>query len=258
MPEDLRLLRSRRNIIFGMVQAADLDPNEFRWDEAEIGDWSHSKLISILRHVPTEGYCRFGPEYVEYSPGHTSRTHASKASPHNWDLYVMLVAQWLKYVKREHQPDLWELLRQDTKLLQPASSPDLPNDSFTEPEKQYIHNQLAGIKEHLISDHHLQPQQAEILEQRFSYLADSLNRFGKKDWLNFAMGTLVNIALGAAFSPTVAQDMIHRVMSAIGPLYESIMKIFGVNWLPAVKSSASKGQRSVCPPSISRNVFAVS
>ena len=131
-------------------------------------------------------------------------------------------------MKREYEaPDLWELLRQETKLSQLASSPDLPNDSFTDLEKQYIHNQLAGIKEQLISDHHLQPQQAEIIAQGFSYLADSLNRFGKRDWLNFAMGTLVNIALGAAFSPTVAQDMIHRFMSAVHPLYDLVLKLLG-------------------------------
>ena len=69
MPEDLRLLKTQRNTILSLVRNADLDPIEFRWDEVEIGDYSHSKLVSILRHVPTKSYFRFGPEYDEYSPG---------------------------------------------------------------------------------------------------------------------------------------------------------------------------------------------
>ena len=184
-------------------------------------------LVSRLIHEPTNSYFRFGPHVDEYSPGFNSRTDSRKVEEQfRWRL--RLVGEWLTYLKREYEaPDLWGLLRQELKLLQLASSPDLPNDSFTEPEKQSIRIQLTQISQRLISDHNLQVQQVEILEQGFSYLADSVNRFGKKDWLNFAMGTLVNIALGAAFSPTVAQDMNHRVMSAVHPLYDSILKLLG-------------------------------
>lgn len=228
MPEDLRLLKTQRNTILAWVRDAGLDPNEFRWDEEEAlgNSFGYSALVSILTHLPTKSYYSFRPEWALYSPGPTSRTHVSKVL--GWNDHLRLVDEWLYLVKREHEaPDLWELLRQEKKLLHLASSPHLPNDSFTELEKQSIRDQLAEIKQQLISDHHLQLQQAEIIAQGFSYLADSLDRFGTKDWLNFAMGTLVNIALGAAFSPTVAQDMIHRVMSAVHPLYDSILKLLG-------------------------------
>ena len=227
MSEDLRLLKTQRNTILSLVQNVGLAPIDFRWHQAEVmtNSFGNRSLVSIFTHVPTQFYYRFGPEYDVFSPGPASRTGDVKASI--WDTTrISLVRLWLSYVKREYEaPDLWGLLRQEKKLLQLASSPNLPNDSFTEPEKQIIRNQLAEIKQHLISVHHLQPQQAEILDQGLSYLGDSLNRVGKKDWVNNAIGALMGIAISAAFSSTVAQDMLDRVTSAVYPLYESIMKV---------------------------------
>lgn len=224
MPRDLRLLPTQCNAIFRLVRDAGLDPNEFRWDEEEISTAYDDALVSILRHVPTKFFYKFKPEWAVYSPGPTSRTHESKVL--GWNSHFSLVDDWLYCVKREYEaPDLWGLLRQDTKLLQLASSPDLPNEAFTELERQSIRDQLAEIRQHLISVHHLQLQQGEIIDQGFSYLGDCLNRVGKKDWLNIAINTVVTIASAAAFSPTVAQDMIHRFMLAVHPLYESIMKL---------------------------------
>ena len=228
MPQDVRLLKTHRNAVLRLVQESRLKPADFRWDDTVFRDgYDVQFLVSKFVHEPTKFYFMFGPHADEYSPGFNRRTDSRRAEEQlEWRL--PLVGDWLTYVKREYEAhDLWELLRQDTKLLQVASSPDLPNDSFTEPEKQSIRDQLAEVKQHLISVHHLQLQQAEIIDQGFSYLDDSLNRLGKKDWLNNAIGALMGIALGAAFSSTVAQDMFDRFMSAVYPLYDSIMKLIG-------------------------------
>jgi hypothetical protein len=229
MSEDLRLLKTQRNTILSLVQNVGLAPIDCRWHQAEVmtNSFGNRSLVSIFTHVPTQFYYRFGPEYDVFSPGPASRTGDVKASI--WDTTrISLVRLWLSYVKREYEaPDLWGLLRQEKKLLQLATSPNLPNDSFTEPEKQIIRNQLAEIKQQLISVHHLQLQQGEITDQGFSYLADSLNRVGKKDWLNITITTLASIAIAAAFAPDVAQDMIQRVMSAIYPIFEPILKLLG-------------------------------
>ena len=229
MSEDLRLLKTQRNTILSLVQNVGLAPIDFRWHQAEVmtNSFGNRSLVSIFTHVPTQFYYRFGPEYDVFSPGPACRTGDIKASI--WDTTrISFVRLWLSYVKREYEaPDLWDLLRQQTKLMQLASSPHLPNDSFADIEKQSIRNQLAEIKQQLISVHHLQLQQGEITDQGFSYLADSLNRVGKKDWLNITITTLASIAIAAAFAPDVAQDMIQRVMSAIYPIFEPILKLLG-------------------------------
>ena len=47
----------------------------------------------------------------------------------------------------------------------------------------------------------------------------------KKDWLNLAIGTLVNISVAATFAPTVAQDMFHKFTAAVQPLFDAILKL---------------------------------
>jgi hypothetical protein len=68
-------------------------------------------------------------------------------------------------------------------------------------------------------------QQAVIIEQGFEYILDSMERSSKRDWLNLAVGTLVNIAVAAAFSPTVAKDMFHNFLLAVKPLFSTVLKL---------------------------------
>ena len=46
----------------------------------------------------------------------------------------------------------------------------------------------------------LQQAEAENIAERFDYLEAKLDEFGKKDWLNLALGVFTSIALGLAFS----------------------------------------------------------
>jgi hypothetical protein len=227
MASDFRLLKSQRNVILGLVRASGLRPGDFQWDEMILEGDEDRLRVSVLRHTPTSSYFRFGCNWDEYAPGFSRRTD-SRIVLESWDDRFRLVFDWLTYVKREYEaPDLWQMLLQETKLSRVASSPDLTNDAFTQDEKQYIVKQLAEIKTRLISDHRIQLQQAEVIEQGFSHLADSLNRVGKKDWLLLAMGAVVSIAIGAGLPPDVAQDMMHRLMQAIEPLFQSILKVLG-------------------------------
>jgi len=221
---DYRLLRSQRNVVFGLVQKVGLMPTDFRWDE--VLDQESDYQISIITHIPGGFYYRFGSVIDRYSPGLETQKDMFQVSP-RWESRFQVVSQWLKYVKREQAPDLWGMILQETKLALAASSPVLTNDAFTQVEKQQIVHLLAEVKDQVISSHRLQLEQKEAIDQGFSYLADSLDRFGKKDWLNLAMGTLLSTATGAAFAPDVAQDMYHRLMAAIEPLFQSILKLLG-------------------------------
>ncbi len=52
----------------------------------------------------------------------------------------------------------------------------------------------------------------------------AMDRFGKKDWINLAMGTLVNIAVAAAFAPAAATELLHKFRVVVGPLREALLR----------------------------------
>jgi len=54
-----------------------------------------------------------------------------------------------------------------------------------------------------------------------------MDRLGKKDWFNYAVGLLVNIAVAAAFSPSAARDLLHGFSHAVQPLFDAFLKLIG-------------------------------
>jgi flavin-dependent dehydrogenase len=112
MPQDVRLLKSHRNVIFGLVRDSGLDPTAFDWGEEEVFDDEDDTFsVSVLKHAPTGFYFRFGLRWDKYSPGFGSPTD-SRIVTRDWDDRFRLVHEWLSYVKREYEaPDLWVLQR---------------------------------------------------------------------------------------------------------------------------------------------------
>jgi len=43
--------------------------------------------------------------------------------------------------------------------------------------------------------------------------------------LNLAIGTLVNVAISAAFSPEAGRSLLHGFLSAIRPLFDAAMRL---------------------------------
>jgi len=180
-------------------------------------------------HTPSGFYYQFGAYSDEFSPGHLERIgrqDISRASYGSWPSRLQYVTEWLHELKGElDAPDLWAELSNARRLSQIASSSRIDNSQFTIEEKEYIIHQLGEIKQHLIAHHQLQLQQAEAIEHGFQNIVDAMNRFGKKDWVNYAVGFLLNFAVATIFSPQAANDMLHSFMKAVSPLFDAAMKL---------------------------------
>jgi hypothetical protein len=48
---------------------------------------------------------------------------------------------------------------------------------------------------------------------------------GRKDWVNLAVGTVVNLAVAAAFAPSAANDLLHMALAAFQSLVFSATKL---------------------------------
>ena len=69
-----------------------------------------------------------------------------------------------------------------------------------------ILNPPYAIRERLVTTRRLQLQQRKIIEQGLSYLVEASARFGKKDWFNLALGTVLSIVVTNAL-PTLSRPV---------------------------------------------------
>jgi hypothetical protein len=73
----------------------------------------------------------------------------------------------------------------------------------------------------------MQIQQKEMLEQGFAEMKGAINRMGKKDWFNAAIGLLVNVVVAAAFAPDAAHAMFNAFTSAVAPIFHVVLNLLG-------------------------------
>jgi len=69
--------------------------------------------------------------------------------------------------------------------------------------------------------------QIAAINEGFESVVSAMDRLGKKDWFNYAVGLLVNIAVAAAFSPSAARDLLHGFSHAVQPLFDAFLKLIG-------------------------------
>ena len=229
MPRDNRLLTSEKDRVFGRVTASGMNAAEFAWEEKDYSDYNdYKEILSALRHLTSRFYFDFRGDSIEHSPGTNQRieTVFLRDDP-GFPSKIHHLDQWLKNLKRElNAPDYWgKLLKERQALFAAFSSSD--NVPFTIPEKKHLIESLDAIKIR-VSDHfELQKHQAEILEQGFEEMKGALDRMGKKDWFNQAIGVVMNVIVAATFAPTIATTVFHQVTVAINSLFINLAALGG-------------------------------
>jgi hypothetical protein len=202
------IMKSQANEVFDLIRSASFDPANFRWLEVSSGQTA-GLTISELRHDIGHFFqfdYRGHKHFCSFSPG--SETPQELQYPGNWPLTLTYVANWLAFLKREQEaPDLWETLRQETRLLEAAAASDDDNRPFTQPERDRITAGLREISEHLSSTEALDEARQGFIEARLKYLEQAASRLGRKDWINMTVGVLGNIAVGALFSTSSAREL---------------------------------------------------
>jgi len=205
------LLQTQRNEVFEAVNAKGLDPRSFEWTQWS-SKFKRGAQVSILRHNPSGLYFRFDfsneGHWCEFSPGAQS---PSEAHPSNtWFKQMDHVGSWLKYLRREIQaPDLWATLAGGSTLSAVAASAQPgENSPFSPPELKRIEGSLAEIRAAVIASHDISGDVLERIDANLTYLLESAERLGRKDWLNVAVSVVVNIIVTAAVPPETARHIL--------------------------------------------------
>jgi hypothetical protein len=205
-PTKYVLLKTQKNDVVEAITDRGLVPSDFDFvlQRSDRSDKKH--LVETLVHKSTQLYFKFdfhpsGNEiWATFSPG-TEGQPKEVITSRNWDAQYEAFQRWLRQVKREvDAPDLWASLTRQPRLVELGASNETSNDRFNSEDRERLVKALGEMREEVGKLYTLNPVEAETIANRFNYLEDKLDEFGKKDWLNLALGVFANIALGIAFS----------------------------------------------------------
>jgi hypothetical protein len=118
MGKDARLLPSQRKQVFDLINHVGLNPDHFRWQDADElqGESRHRHTISVSRLVfRTEPSYRFqfGTTICSYCPGREQRS-SYYSHKGDWKLIAVTFEDWLTALTREVKTvDPWDTLRDD-------------------------------------------------------------------------------------------------------------------------------------------------
>ncbi len=101
---------------------------------------------------------------------------------------------------------------------------DDPNNTpFTSIELDKIAESIKRIRADVDKIQDVTPEQINIISRKLSDIQDSSQRFGRKDWINYVVGTLTNLCVAAAFAPETSKALFKAVNSAFRWLFDNAL-----------------------------------
>jgi hypothetical protein len=89
------------------------------------------------------------------------------------------------------------------------------NTPFLPQERDRIARSVEEIKVSMSSRPDIQPEQLRYLFEKLDEMSDASERLGRKDWINFALGSVTSVIISAAFDPVAAKALLDATDAAL-------------------------------------------
>lgn len=106
-------------------------------------------------------------------------------------------------------------------LVAGAAEIDPANVPFTEAELQRVSQSIEEAREKVSTISGLRAEQIQLVHRKLDEIRDAANRMGRKDWVNYAAGSLTSLCITAAFAPEVTRGIFSAVNTAFAWLFTS-------------------------------------
>jgi hypothetical protein len=93
------------------------------------------------------------------------------------------------------------------------------NLPFTPPELIRIAVSIRQIRQVMSERSDIKPEQLDLISRKLDEMQHASERLGRKDWMNYAIGTLTSIIVTAAFAPDVAKALLKAAGTALSWVY---------------------------------------
>ena len=96
---------------------------------------------------------------------------------------------------------------------------DPENTPFLPEELDRIATSIKQIRTAMLTRSDIKSDQMQYLTERLEEMRHASERLGRKDWINYAVGTLTSIVITAAFDPTAAKALLQSASAALTWLF---------------------------------------
>lgn len=102
---------------------------------------------------------------------------------------------------------------------------DPGNAPFTSEEKSKIIECLADVKEKLLESNLFTNEQADLVSRKLDEMTDASDRMGKKDFMNWVIGTLTSLTVTASLSPEARKIMFTSIGESLSWLFRNALQL---------------------------------
>lgn len=238
------ILNRYRNALFNLLLESGLDPQMFAYVDRKIEGYDAFKIrvkgsrlyfTLISSRESPQGQRVFDCEYSEYIRDEP-RPYIEEPSTHywNWDDFASAeksFKEWIESSARgylddkaeeaedKRLPDLWAELKLPSHSATDAL--DLPNTPFSPEEQARVAHTLNGFVEAVKAQEILLAEQLAMLQGRVQHLIEASKKFGRKDWLLLATGSLLGCILQLGITAQTANQLIQLASDALRWIYEN-------------------------------------
>ena len=184
------MLNEHKNGLLDVLKREGFDPELFVAEEYGIVRFlSGFKLtfadtpLWFSAENPKDSYELFTCFWTAFSPGFTQRSSRELlALPEMYEFFVVwLNSHVRKYLDSLLVPNLWEQIETQKKLLS-FDAVDQDTGFYSDDEKAALRSSLNTAKLFITERFSPSEDQVEMINERFDYLAQSLDRLSKRDW----------------------------------------------------------------------------
>lgn len=218
------LLKKQKNDLYKLLRKSGLNPNDFEWIDIE--NRRNDKSLAGLIFKDNSYFFHFGTilgsgKYdIAYSPA------SNKLLYRDFDCYwkglIDGFQAWiLALVSELETPDLWEISKSDTVLIEQN---DNDNDQFAPEEIKKIESHLGEIAAYIKSTIRTSDEQQESVDNKLNYLVDAAKRQTKRDWKNLAFSVLIQIIIALSVNQETGNDILRFASSILKDIFVSGVK----------------------------------
>jgi hypothetical protein len=91
---------------------------------------------------------------------------------------------------------------------------DPNNLRFTAAERQRITDSINRLQSEIRKIPNISQEQLDLILRKLDEMNKASERLGRKDWINYVIGTLTSIGISAAFAPDAMRAVFHSVSAA--------------------------------------------
>ena len=102
---------------------------------------------------------------------------------------------------------------------------DPENIPFLPEERDRISASINEIRNSMLGRGDIKSEQMDYLSERLEEMRQASERLGRKDWINYAIGTLTSIVITAAFDRSAATALLHVAGDALMWLFGSGLRL---------------------------------